>query len=85
MKRTTDKWLRLFDEDRRQFLPTFHISLMLDDNKMQLYPNADDVLQLVTYAVEEAANTFQSVSDDHTIVVCTRQVVPSPRPLSRRR
>jgi len=61
MKRTTDKWLSLFDEELRQFLPTFHISLILDDNKMQLYPNADDVLKLVTYVVEEAANTFQSV------------------------
>ena len=61
MKRTTDSWLSLFDEERRQFLPTFHISLMLDDNKMQLYPNGDDVQKLVTYVVEEATNTFQSV------------------------
>ena len=61
MKRTTDKWLSFFDEERRQFLPTFHMSLMLDDNKMQLYPNGDDLMNLVAYVVEEAANTFQSV------------------------
>jgi len=61
MKRTTDSWLSLFDEENRQFLPTFHISLMLDDNKMQLYPNAEDVVSLVAYVIEEAANTFQSV------------------------
>jgi len=61
MKRTIDSWLRLFDEEFRQFLPTFHMSLMLDENAMQLYPNCDDLLNLVAYVVEEAANTFQSV------------------------
>lgn len=61
VKRTIDAWLRLFDEERRQFLPTFHVSLMLDDSGMQLYPNVEDLLSLVVYVVEEAANTFQSV------------------------
>ena len=61
MKRTIDAWLRLFDEEFRQFLPTFHMSLMLDENAMLLYPNSDDLLNLVAYVVEEAANTFQSV------------------------
>jgi len=33
----------------------------MDENGMQLYPNGDDIVSLVTYVVEEAANTFQSV------------------------
>jgi len=61
VKRTIDSWLRLFDEERRQFLPTFHLSLLLDENGMQLYPNGDDIVSLVIYVVEEASNTFQSV------------------------
>jgi len=61
MKRTIDSWLRLFDEEWRKFLPTFHISLTLDDNGMQLYPNSDDLLVQVSYVIEETANTFQSV------------------------
>jgi len=65
MKRTIDSWLSLFDEDRRQFLPTFHMSLMLDDTGMQLYPKSDDIVSLVSYVVEEASNTFQSVRETH--------------------
>jgi len=61
MKRTIDSWLHLFDEDHRQSLPTFHISMSLDEDGMQLYPNSSDLVALVTYVVEEAANTFQSV------------------------
>jgi len=61
MKRTIDAWLRLFEEEFRRFLPTFYVSLMLDEKKMLLYPNGDDLLSLVEYVVEEAANTFQSV------------------------
>jgi len=61
VKRTIDSWLRLFDEERRQSLPTFHLSLMLDENGMQLYPNCDDLLPVVAHVVDEAANTFQMV------------------------
>jgi len=67
VKRTIDSWLRFFDEDRRQLLPTFHLSMLLDDNGMQLYPNGDDIVSLVAYVVDETSNTFQSVRPSYHV------------------
>ncbi|KAF7249828.1 Dynein heavy chain 12, axonemal, partial [Varanus komodoensis] len=66
LKRTVEAYVKLFDFDDQRWLPLFKMELTFDDEKMDFYPNFQDLEDAILLIVILLSQTLQNVQTIHS-------------------
>ncbi|NXF34121.1 DYH12 protein, partial [Nyctibius bracteatus] len=66
LRRTVEAFVKLFDPEDRNCLPLFKMELTLDENKMEFYPNFQDLEEAVLFVVNRIGQTLQNTQTVHS-------------------
>ncbi|KFZ58939.1 Dynein heavy chain 12, axonemal, partial [Antrostomus carolinensis] len=61
LRRAVEAFVKLFDTEDRNSLPVFKMALTLDENKIEFYPNFQDLEEAILFVVNRIGQTLQDV------------------------
>ncbi|KFP56459.1 Dynein heavy chain 12, axonemal, partial [Cathartes aura] len=66
LRRTVEAFVKLFDPEDRNCLPSFKMELTLDEKKMEFYPSFQDLEEAILFIVNRIGQTLQNVQTVHS-------------------
>ncbi|XP_037760095.1 dynein axonemal heavy chain 12 isoform X2 [Chelonia mydas] len=66
LRRTVEAYVKLFDPEDKRWLPLFKMELTFDDEKMEFYPNFQDLEEAILFIVTRIGQTLQNVQTVHS-------------------
>ncbi|NXL55199.1 DYH12 protein, partial [Chordeiles acutipennis] len=66
LRRTVEAFVKLFDTEDRNCLPLFKMELILDEEKMEFYPNFQDLEEAILFVVNCIGETLQNIQTVHS-------------------